>query len=182
MILYFAAEPSMIRWMKRNGVACKTADLYIKADLKLDIQDTGMASDSYDVVIANHVLEHVDDIRIALKEVYRILKPNGLFICSFPIDPKVELLIEENGHLVNEERIHRFGQYNHKRVFGVKAGQYFAEEKFTVETIDGNSCPKEILPIVGPADYDINRLFCCRKGKNSKNVPSSFSKVSEADL
>lgn len=122
------------------------------------------------------------DVLVALKEVYRILKPNGLFICSFPMDPKVELLDEEKGHLVNGERIHRFGQYNHKRVFGMKAGQYFAEENFIVETIDGDAYPKEILSIVGPADYDINRLFCCRKGKNVKNERSSFSKLFEVDL
>jgi len=35
-ILYFAPEYSMMKWMKRNGVSCTTADLFSKADLKLD--------------------------------------------------------------------------------------------------------------------------------------------------
>ncbi len=134
--------------------------------MKLDIQDTGLNDDSQDVVIANHVLEHVDDFRLALKEVYRIIKPNGFFICSFPMDPKVDFLDEEEEPLSEAERIQRFGQNDHKRVFGMKADHFLEEVGFAVEIIDGIDYPDEILPIVGPADYDINRLFCCRKQNN----------------
>ena len=162
-VLYFAPEHSMELWMKRNGVKYTTADLYRGADLKLDIQETGLKGESYDVVIANHVLEHIDDFRVALKEVRRILKPFGLFICSFPIDPRVEILDEDPNVKTDEERIYRFGQNDHKRVFGMKADQFLREAGFTVEIIDGGDYPEEILPVVGPADYDMNRLFCCRK-------------------
>lgn len=162
-ILYFAVEPSMKIWMQRNAISYTSADLYSKADIKLDIQHTGLADDSYNLVIANHVLEHVDDFRKALNEVYRILRPNGYFICSFPMDPRIELLVEENGDLTPAERVHRFGQYNHKRLFGIQADRLLTEENFIVQIIEGNDCPKEIAPLVGPADYDINRLFCCRK-------------------
>ena len=162
-ILYFAPERSMMRWMERNGITCTTADLYSSGDLKLDIQNTGLDDSSYDVVIANHVLEHVDVYRNALAEVQRILKPNGFFICSFPMDPKVELLDEETEPLSEMERIRRFGQSDHKRVFGMKAEKLLIEAGYEIEIIDGGDYPDEILPIIGPADYDMNRLFCCRK-------------------
>ena len=162
-ILYFAPEYSMTLWMNRNGITYTTADLYDKADLKLDIQATGLPDASYDMIIANHVLEHVDDFRVALKEMYRILKPTGCFICSFPMDPKIELLDEEQEPLSAEERLRRFGQNDHKRVFGMKAEQFLTEVGFEAETIKGEDYPKEILPVVGPADYDMNILFCCRK-------------------
>ena len=154
----------MMRWMKRNDVACNTADIMGSGvDMKLDIQSTGLKDSSYDVVIANHVLEHVDDFRIALREVHRILKPNGFFICSFPMDSKIELVDEETEPLSEAERIKRFGQNDHKRVFGMKADKLLTEAKFDVEIIDGTNYSDEILPIIGPADYDMNRLFCCRK-------------------
>ena len=162
-ILYFAPEYSMTLWMNRNEITYTTADLYDKADLKLDIQDTGLPDASYEIVIANHVLEHVDDFRKALREMKRILKPGGSFICSFPMDPKVELLDEEEEPLPSEERIKRFGQNDHKRVFGMKADQFLTEVGFEVELIRGEDYPDEILPVVGPADYDMNILFCCRK-------------------
>lgn len=163
-ILYFAPERSMMRWMERNGITCTTADLNTSGvDLQLDIQATELEDDSYDVVIANHVLEHVDDFRKALQEVRRILKPAGFFICSFPMDPKIELVDEESEPLSDVERIKRFGQNDHKRVFGMKADKLLIDAGFDVEVIDGTDYPEEILPIIGPADYDMNRLFCCRK-------------------
>lgn len=162
-ILYFAPEYSMMLWMRRNGITCTTADLYDKADLKIDIQDTGLPEVSYDVVIANHVLEHVDNFKKALREIYRILSQNGCFICSFPMDPKIELLDEEEEPLLTQERIKRFGQSDHKRVFGMKADQFLIEAGFEVEKIKSEDYPESILPVVGPADYDMNILFCCRK-------------------
>lgn len=56
-ILCFAPEKSMTIWMDRNKVKYTTADLYQPADLRLDIQDTGLPADSYDLIICNHVLE-----------------------------------------------------------------------------------------------------------------------------
>ncbi len=40
------------------------------------------ANDSFDVIIANSVLEHVVDIDTAISEIYRVLKPNGLFMTT----------------------------------------------------------------------------------------------------
>lgn len=165
-ILYFAPEYSMIQWMDRNGVSFITADLYAEADLKLDIQETGFPDESYDVIIANHVLEHVDDFRKALQEMRRILRKGGVFICSFPMDQNIELLDEEAEPLSEAERIKRFGQNDHKRVFGMKADRFLTEAAFVVHVIDGADYPDEILPVIGPADYDINRLFCCIKEGN----------------
>lgn len=155
----------MMLWMKRNRVKCTTADLFHKADLALDIQKTGLPDGSYDLVIANHVLEHVDDFRAALKEIGRILRPGGLFICSFPMDPKVDTLDEDESIKTDEMRYERYGQVDHRRVFGLKAGRLLAEAGFSVKAIKGGDCPKEILPVVGPADYDINQLFCCKKSR-----------------
>lgn len=150
-------------WMKRNGVFCVTADLYDEADLKLDIQDTGIRDEAYDVIFCNHVLEHVDDYRKALAEMMRILRPGGSFICSFPMDSKVDIIDEYPEAHTNEERIRRFGQFDHQRVFGMKAHRLLEEAGFTVEKIEGEMCPDEILPVIGPADYDMNILFRCMK-------------------
>jgi len=162
-ILYFAAERSMLIWMKKHGISCTTADLYSKADLNIDIQDTGLPEGSYDVVICNHVLEHVDNFRKALGELNRILRIGGILICSFPMDPKVELLDEDLDIDTDEGRRKRFGQYDHKRVFGMKADKLLSEAGFSVEAIKGTDYPEKILPVVGPADYDMNILFCCTK-------------------
>ena len=162
-ILYFAPGRCESEWIKRNGIVYTTADLCRNADLKLDIQNTQLPDSSYDVIICNHVLEHVADFRLALREMYRILLTSGSFICSFPMDPSVETLDEDPAVQTGEERLLRFGQSDHLRVFGMHPEQFLTDAGFTVERIDGRDYPDEILPVVGPADYDMNILFWCRK-------------------
>ena len=162
-LLHFAPEKSVRLWMERNGISATTADLHGETDLNLDIQATCLPDESYDLIICNHVLEHVDDFRAALKEMFRILAPGGIFICSFPMDPKLQLLDEDPDIQTAEDRIRRFGQYDHLRVFGMEADYFLTEAGFTVERIDGKNYPDKILPVIGPADYDMNILFCCLK-------------------
>ena len=162
-ILYFAPEHSMSLWLRKNGILFVTADMYHAADMTLDIQATDLPDASYDMIFCNHVLELVDDFRIALKEVYRILTPDGSFICSFPMDPKVELLDEDASVDSDEERYKRYGQVDHKRVFGIHADRFLTDAGFTVKAINGKDYPEEIMPVVGPADYDMNIMFWCSK-------------------
>ena len=153
----------MLRWLHRNGVAVTTADLFAEADLRLDIQDTGLDAGSFDVVVCNHVLEHVDDWQRALAEVRRVLAPGGALICSFPIDPTYAIVDEDASVADPAQRVARFGQHDHLRVFGRDSAQLLEGAGFAVEPIRGEDCPDEILPVVGPADYDANVLFVCRK-------------------
>jgi len=115
------------------------------------------------MIFCNHVLEHVDDYRVALKEMHRILRSGGSFICSFPMDPKVELVDEDVTVAIDEERYRRYGQVDYKRVFDMHADRLLKEAGFDVEMIRGEDCSEEIMLVVGPADYDANVVFRCRK-------------------
>ncbi len=160
----------MMRWMRRNDVSCVTADKKMEADLKLDIQSTGMPSDTYDVIICNHVLEHVDDYKVALNEFNRILAPGGFFICSFPMDPKVDIVDEDSSVKLAEDRLKFYGQKDHRRVFGMNADKILVKAGFKVKRIKENSCPEIIYPIIGPADYDMNVLFWCKKDQQQRKL------------
>lgn len=168
-VLYFAPENGMDRWMKRKGITVTTADLYTSADLKLDLDHIDQPNASWDVVFCNHVLEHVPDYKKALHELYRILKPGGMLICSFPIDIRYETVQEDDALIgddspqADRERICKFGQKDHLRVFGRDSRKLLEEAGFVVSVIDGDTMPEEIMPVVGPADYDSNKLFVCEK-------------------
>ena len=41
---------------------------------KIDIQDIPYEDDSFNIVIANHMLYHVSNVNKAIEEVYRVLK------------------------------------------------------------------------------------------------------------
>ena len=49
-------------------------------------------------------------------------------------------------------------------MFGINADRLLTDAGFVVEMIDGKNYPDKILPVVGPEEYDTNRLFVCRKG------------------
>lgn len=159
-ILHFAQERSLRLWMDRNQVSYTTADLYQAADLKLDIEDTGLADNSCDVIICNHVLEHVSDYRKALRELHRIIRPAGRIILSFPVDPALEGVYEDAEVVTKEGRREHFGQNDHLRVFGRDSVSMLESFGFHVEEIRGDACDERIKPVIGPADYDYNVLWC----------------------
>ena len=58
------------------------------ADIKADITNLPFDENVFDLIICNHVLEHIQDDKIAMKEIYRVLKKNGVAIMQIPIDTK----------------------------------------------------------------------------------------------
>lgn len=169
-ILYFAQEHGIKLFLDRHNICTITADLFAPADLKLDIQDTKLPDNSWDWIICNHVLEHVDDYKKALRELHRILAPGGTLIISFPILESLPSVIEEHDVPANEtederraRRLKNYGQADHLRIFGADSAAILAAAGFKVSKINGDKCPQSILPITGPADYDVNYLFVCKK-------------------
>ena len=158
-ILLFAPELSVCLWMSRNGISSTTADLYKSADLKLDIQDTKLDDASYDIIICNHVLEHVENYAKAMQELKRIISPEGFIIISFPVDLSIDNVYENNSITTPEDRLREFGQNDHLRVFGKNSAAILESFGFEVREICGSDCDSKIKPVIGPADYDFNKLW-----------------------
>ena len=51
-------------------------------------QELDFATDSLDVVVCEQLLEHLPDPQKLIREVRRVLKPGGLFVCGVPIFPE----------------------------------------------------------------------------------------------
>ena len=139
-ILHIAPEVSLMRHFKRHYKGCKerytTADLESPlADMHFDVQHIPMEARSIDVVICNHLLEHVVNDRLALSELYRILKPGGWGIMLVPEDRSRATTFEDDTITDAKERTRLFGQYDHRRVYGRDYDQRLAEAGFVVERI-----------------------------------------------
>jgi len=103
-------------------VHTKADSLMEHVDISVDITNMPeISSDSYDILICSHVLEHVSDDKKALSELYRVLKPGGWGIIMVPIILAIDQIDEDPGVTVVEERWRRFGQYDHVRLYS-KAG------------------------------------------------------------
>lgn len=96
---------------------------YLTADLnnprvmvQMDITDIQFPDNSFDVIFCNHVLEHIPEDRIAMGELYRVLKPGGWGILTVPIH--VDQTYEDPTITEPEERLKVFGQHDHVRNYG----------------------------------------------------------------
>lgn len=67
----------MVETVRQKFEASKNVNV-----LKIDIQSIPFPDDSFDVIIANHMLYHVPELHKALSEVVRVLKPGGTFYAT----------------------------------------------------------------------------------------------------
>jgi SAM-dependent methyltransferase len=117
LILHFAPEPAVLFLLRRIGLV-KTADIEPgKAELALNIENVDLPAESFDVVVANHVLEHVDDSR-AIAELSRILKPGGVLIVTVPLIEGWDTTYEHPAIRSPTDRHLHFDRYNHVRFYG----------------------------------------------------------------
>jgi SAM-dependent methyltransferase len=117
-ILHFAPEKYFIKMMRGNS-AYHTADIVPgKARHAMDMSAMSFADASVDVVIANHVLEHVPDDRKALMEVYRVLKPGGFALLTVPQNWARETTYENPEAVTPALRYAHYHDPGHLRYYG----------------------------------------------------------------
>jgi len=74
---------------------------------------------SFDALLCNHVLEHVEDDLKAMRELFRVLKPKGWAIVQTPIDRGRTQTFEDPSIVLPEDRERIFGQSDHLRMYGL---------------------------------------------------------------
>jgi ubiquinone/menaquinone biosynthesis C-methylase UbiE len=120
-VLHIAPEACFIpRFEKIHGDSYITADIESPlAKVKMDIHHIPFEQNTFDVVLCNHVLEHVQDDLLAMREINRVLKPGGFAILQVPFfNPVPEFTIEDTTINDPRERERLFGQADHVRKYG----------------------------------------------------------------
>ena len=132
--LHIAPEYCFIKIFKSmKNLDYTTADLISPwADIKMDVHEIPYEENSFDVVICNHVLEHVDDDLKVMSEFYRILKINGWGIFQVPIDTKLNKTFEDSTIIDPKEREKHYGQSDHVRQYGLDFGKRLKSVGFKV--------------------------------------------------
>lgn len=161
-VLHIAPEQDFLRRLKKmNNLDYTSADLFSPiVDVKADILDLPFEDNTYDVIICNHVLEHIIDDRKAMSELYRVMKPNGWGIIQVPMKNSLDSTYEDVTITDPKERQKHFGQYDHVRWYGMdyfdrlrsvgfEVDINFYSQKFSDSDIHRFGLSKnEILPIV----------------------------------
>ena len=164
-LLHFAPEAAFLNQFK----TLKNVD-YWPVDLNpnmpgvrkaVDITDIPFEDESMDVIICNHVMEHIPDENRALSEMYRVLKRDGVAVINAPVDQARETTFENPEYNTPELRLKYFGQHDHVRIYGRDYGERLAKV-FKVEVLEPNrSLTAEQLKAYGVWEGD--RVYLCRK-------------------
>jgi SAM-dependent methyltransferase len=119
-VLHFAPEQAFYKLFRnQKNLDYTTTDLFSPlADVKADICNLPFENDTYDIILCNHVLEHIPDDTKAMQELYRVLKPGGMGIFQIPQDLKRAETFSDDTITDQKERAQIFGQYDHVRIYG----------------------------------------------------------------
>jgi SAM-dependent methyltransferase len=129
-ILHLAPELSL----EPRLHSCKPAQ-YVRGDLfparagitRVNAEAMPFEDASFDLIIANHLLEHVSQPERALAEFVRCLAPGGMLIAQTPYAPRLKHTFEVGNSTTEEFRKLFYGQEDHVRLFGGDIAHYFSE-------------------------------------------------------
>lgn len=160
-LLHFAPEPAVRAFMHGRVSKYVTADLYNEhVDINIDIEKISLPSESFDLIICSHVLEHVND-KLALAEMHRILKPAGVLYAMAPIVEGSENTYENSSITDPFLREVHFGQNDHVRIYGRNIRDRIADAGFTICEFTAEG--------VDAVEYGLLRgekIFICTKSSN----------------
>jgi SAM-dependent methyltransferase len=165
-VLHIAPEPSLSKYLLKM-----VFEEYVCGDLftegyshpdhvtNMDVTEIPFGDNHFDLVICNHVLEHVPDDKKAMSEIYRVLKTGGKAVLQVPISANNEETFEDFSVIDPKQRELVFGQYDHIRIYGQDYPKKLETIGFSVERLNISSLyPKRGL---NPKED----LFVARKSK-----------------
>ena len=162
-LLHIAPEQCFYSiFKKKENLNYNTFDLNSPlAEVHGDITKLPFKKDSFDFILCNHVLEHIENDRLAMEELFRVMKPGGYGIVQVPMQPNRLMTYEDFSITDPKKRVKQFGQYDHVRWYGrddyftrlvdvgfttqkVRVNEFFTKEEINRYGLDIN----EIIPVI----------------------------------
>lgn len=164
-VLEFAPIQGLEMYLKARG-NCE----YISGDIVsgramrvLDITNIDFPDATFDYVICNHVLEHIDNEEKAVREMMRVTKPGGCLLISMPVALSLEQTLESEYIDTPEKRLLLYGQGDHVRLYGRDVKKRLEQYGLDVTEIIAKDDTPDAVERYGLIPEDRNYL--CRYNK-----------------
>jgi predicted SAM-dependent methyltransferase len=151
----------------RDALAANPALRYVSVDMfdpdadrAADLTALPFRDDSFDFAICSHVLEHIEDDRAAMDELFRVLVPGGRAVVMVPIEMDRPQTYEDSSIDSAAGRNEAFGHPYHVRVCGADYPDRLRRAGFTAKLVYSRSMTPHMRRF-----WRINKtvLFDCRK-------------------
>lgn len=119
-ILDFSPSRAIYRNLKKNkNITYFSTDFEDEflADYRFDITNIDAKSETFDLIICYHILEHIDNDQQAMNELFRVLKADGTCLIQTPF--KDGETYEDFSIKTKEDRLKHFGQDDHVRIYSI---------------------------------------------------------------
>jgi predicted SAM-dependent methyltransferase len=149
---------------------------YVRADLtpwsdnvvRMDITQIPYSCE-FDCIFSSHVLEHIIEDRLAMREIYKALKPGGTFIALIPQKFTQENTYEDSTITSAEDRQVHFGQWDHVRWYGLDFTKRLKEAGFHIRV----NYPEGTEDCVNKMVHDEKRLLCSKADMRTYSLLST---------
>ncbi len=123
VILHFAPERAASINLQAAAKEYHACDIdvshykHITSITQQDITALTYADEQFDALICSHVLEHIIDDALAMRNLHRVLKKGGKAYLLVPIGKKLTHTKEDSSITKPEDREEAFGQFDHVRIY-----------------------------------------------------------------
>jgi len=124
-VLHISPNRLLGSWLQSNRNIQYTCGALNPGEFKelgaIALDATRMSIDDglFDIVLCNHVLEHVRDDAAAMREIHRVLKQDGYAIIQAPLALNLPRTIEDAPRSTPAQRKDSFGGSDHVRLYGL---------------------------------------------------------------
>ena len=135
-VLLIGSDMAEILLFKKKGfkkVTILNKEKRFITDLVCDITSHQLVNDSFDLIIMWHVLEHIHEDRLAVENVFHLLRDKGHFIFSVPIFPKGNKKTYKPKYGNIEDRTQKTGHPDHVICCGKDYADRFSKLNFNIK-------------------------------------------------
>ncbi|HUV04953.1 MAG TPA: methyltransferase domain-containing protein [Armatimonadota bacterium] len=161
-LLHFAPEKCLEPWLRSISKEYVSADLCApSAMLHMDICNLGLADNDFTAIWCSHVLEHIENDRKAMSELFRVLRPGGCAVIMVPVygdntceNPEIK---------APRERLKHFRQEDHVRLYGLDITHRLGDVGFRVTTISTSGISDDQVSKYQLEYPSTREIFLCEK-------------------
>lgn len=163
--LHFAPESCIEPWLRSISKEYLSVDLTSPSAMEhMDITNLRLEDGRFSLLWCSHVLEHIENDRKAMAELFRVLCPSGVAVIMVPIGGATTY--ENPAVRSPEDRLKHFNQEDHVRLYGLDIESRLQDTGFKVEVLHVSDLPTENVKSLVLEYPSTKEIFLCSKPQN----------------